>query len=102
MRIRPKKFLRFHEKVFNVSYIVDRDVFCWTMVSKLTFAIPRQQWLGKRATVLRYTYIACIVYMYVDRKLAMCSTFCSVEWRTKWIARFLPILPMTLLLPSAV
>jgi hypothetical protein len=40
-------------------------------------AIPRQKWLPERATVLRYTYIAFIVGMFVDRKLGIYSTFCS-------------------------
>jgi hypothetical protein len=63
------------------------------MRSKLTVAIPRQQWLRERATVLRYMYIAYIVCMSVDRKLGIYSTNCSGGMTyTTWIARFLPIL----------
>jgi hypothetical protein len=28
----------------------------------ILIAFPRQQWLNERASVLRYTYIACLVY----------------------------------------
>jgi len=27
----------------------------------MRIAIPRQQWLRERASILRYTYIACLV-----------------------------------------
>jgi predicted component of viral defense system (DUF524 family) len=28
----------------------------------ILFAFPQQQWLRERASLLRYTYIACLVY----------------------------------------
>jgi hypothetical protein len=51
------------------DYIIRRMRFsCWITKAtdtRLQYAIhitfPRQQWLRERATVLRYTYIACLV-----------------------------------------
>ena len=35
----------------------------------ILIAFPRQQWLGERASVLRFTYIDCIVMLTVVRML---------------------------------
>jgi len=29
-------------------------------MTMMMFALPRQQWLGKRALMLRYMYISCL------------------------------------------
>ena len=34
-------------------------------IDETIIVFPRQQWLRERASVLLYTYIACIVYYYV-------------------------------------
>jgi hypothetical protein len=31
-----------------------------------TLAFPRQEWLRERASVLRYTYIVCLVSLVID------------------------------------
>jgi len=31
----------------------------------MLISLPLQQWLHERASVLRYTYISCIVYEYI-------------------------------------
>ena len=36
-----------------------------TEVCVILFAFPQQQWLHERATMLGYTYIACIVTLYI-------------------------------------
>jgi len=53
---------------------------CWTTKDTDThseyatvIAFPRQQWLRERASVLRYTYIACVVYLKsVYARLPLC------------------------------
>jgi len=46
-----------------------KRIACWIPKAKNThseyvirFAFPLQQWLHERASMLRYTYIACLVY----------------------------------------
>jgi hypothetical protein len=46
---------------------------CWMTLATDTYsgyfiliAFPRQQWLRERASVLPYTYIACIVSLVID------------------------------------
>ena len=40
-------------------------------------AFPLQQWVHKRASVLRYTYIACLVILLVSFHIAInCEEFC--------------------------
>jgi len=37
-------------------------------------AFPLQQWLQERASVLYFTYIACLLYLYCSFLQIMCST----------------------------
>ena len=37
----------------------------------LLIAFPQQQWLRERASVLRYTYIACLVYLWFHMVLVI-------------------------------
>jgi hypothetical protein len=43
-------------------------------------AFPRQQWLRERASVLLYTYIACLV-LFTDKSLV----FSTVNWVPYWL-----------------
>jgi len=53
-----------------VSSIKKMLVACWITKATNThseyvilIAFPRQQWLSERASMLRYTYIACVVFL---------------------------------------
>jgi hypothetical protein len=48
----------------------------------ILIALPRQQWLRERATMLRYIYIACfsmtlVLIMYVVSDIFMVTTICD-------------------------
>ena len=46
--------LHFHGNLLTATYVGQQ-------YEGDTIAFPRQQWLRERSTVLRYTYIPCIV-----------------------------------------
>jgi hypothetical protein len=68
-------------------------VACWIPKVKSTtservilIAFALQQWLHERATLLRYTYIACLVYiklltMYQPNIVLMCDVHCWCSYR---------------------
>ena len=43
--------IRMHSPLAHTEYVI-------------LIAFPQQQWLRERASVLRYTYIACLVYLW--------------------------------------
>ena len=56
------------EKYGRVGQSTDGSTACWIPKAKnihseyvILTAFPSQQWLGERVSVLRYTYIACLV-----------------------------------------
>jgi hypothetical protein len=48
----------------------------------ILFAFPRQQWLHERATVLRYTYITCLVFYPMAVSVILRGKEMSVERNT--------------------
>jgi hypothetical protein len=42
-------------------------------------AFPWQQWLGQRATVLRYTYISCLGISYIHHNVTLFSDAVSTR-----------------------
>ena len=64
---------------------------CWICKTTKThpeyvifIAFPRQQWLNKRASILRDTHIAClVVYLFFTSEERKPERLC-VYWRTKW------------------
>ena len=44
----------------SVFYVAESDC-SWTVHRKSIVALPLQQWLFKHATILYFTYIACLV-----------------------------------------
>jgi hypothetical protein len=60
---------------------------CWTPKATdthsqyvLFVAFPLQQWLHEHAALLRYTYIACIVVLYIMIKLLVIRNFKSKSY----------------------
>jgi len=50
-------------------------------------AFPLQQWLQERASVSRYTYIACLVHKYIQIFYALKQKFCFKQKRLKFERR---------------
>jgi len=68
------------EKFGRVGQVTDDDIMriaCWIPKPTNTqseyiirIAFPLQQWLHERASILRYTYIACVVGIFIYRDVA--------------------------------
>jgi len=43
-------------------------------------AFPLQQWLQKRAWAFRYTYIACLVVLYIRALSGSCANWNKLNW----------------------
>jgi hypothetical protein len=66
---------------------------CWITKATSThsaylilFALPLQQWLHERASVLRYTYIACLVRFFYTPLLCPLAAVGLTKWVPMWMS----------------